>query len=565
MRHGIPSDCPWTRAQGRTLSDAPAAAPERDIRTTIDKPCLFPQLKESPVPWLGAGPAETRKALEVIADAMVGGSDELSGLPTNPLPAGYTYLGQFIFHDMVFSRVLQRRVHSEQSLALDLASVYGLAPAFEPHIYETPPVGAAGQARCRFLIGATDRVGAPAALTDEMVSATRDLPRLDTRSGFPDLAGLAGRTEPLIADPRNDDHLILSQLHVQFLRLHNALVDILLARSLPPDAAYGRARRLVVACYRHAVLNDYLARVLDPAVLALLRDEPAPGQEDPFGTPAHLDSAPAEFTFALARFGHAMVRGEYRINALPGGGNADIGLVMQMSSARPPRQVPVPAQWAVDFAHFFGAAGVAPQPARRISPFLAETIARRPLAADEDGVPGSILLLDLWRCYSVGLPSGQKLAEAVGRRLAQALPGHPGVPVLEGAAMLPPPVFREAYGYGARKLEQALNAAPGFLTATPLFYYLLQEAAVLGENGTRLGPVGSWILAHTMAHALGRSRRRAGEDAALARAVRVTSFADLLGLMDRTRVSEAELFYALTAPPGPNGSGQHRRTGSIGS
>lgn len=560
MRHGIPSDPAWVPARQEVSSAAPSggvAAPDPRIR--LEKLSLFPELKDRPIPWIGGTPAQTRTALEAIADAMVGGTDDASGLPPSPVPAGYTYLGQFIFHDMVFSRLMRRKVSSEQTLALDLSSVYGTAPAFEPHIYETPPLGAQAQGRCRFLVGATDRTGAPPGLTDAMAAGTRDLPRLDTSSGFPDLAGHAGRTEPLIADPRNDDHLILSQIHVQFLRLHNGLVDILLARGLAPDAAYSRARRLVTGCYRHAVLNDYLARLLDPAVLELLRgDDP-----HPFGADHDIESAPIEFTFALSRFGHAMVRGDYRINALPGGGNASIGLVMQMSSSRPPRQVPIPAQWAVDFALFFGAGGTVPQSARRIGPFLTETIARRPLSADEEGVAASILLMDLWRCYTVGLPSGQLVAEAVRTQLGAARPGH-DVTVLSGAQMLPTPAFKAAYGYAARKLEQALNAAPGFLTATPLFYYILQEAAALGEHGARLGPVGSWILAHTMAHALPRPRRRA-DDAALAKAVGVSTFADLIGLTDRRRVSEAELFYALTTSPGPAGAGQHRRTGSIGS
>lgn len=559
MRHGNSFDCPWSRSATGIVSRRDAA---EDVRTAIARTCLFPDLMDHPIPWLGEGPEDTRAALEAITDAMVGGSDEPMGLPPNPVPAGYTYLGQFIFHDMVFSHALGRRITSEATLDLDLHSVYGVAPAFEPHLYETPDDSAGPKARCRFLIGETDRTTSPPDLTDAMARATRDLPRIDSSKGFADMRGLAGRSEPIMADPRNDDHLVLSQLHCLFLQLHNRMADVLLDRGLAADSVFSTVRRFITRCFRHAVLHDYLRHVMDPAIHALLLDE---GRTALFGAAGTLRSAPVEFTFGTARFGHAMVRSEYRVNQLPGGGKADVGLVLQMSSSRPPRRVPIPTHWSVNWSNFLAITdGAGPQPARRISPFLNETLARRPLAVDDDGVPMPIVFQDMWRCYLLGLPSGQEIAAEIGARLA---PRHPEikVPVLSGEDMAPPAKFAAVYSFSARALDRAVRAEKDFMTATPLSYYLLQEAALLGDDGARLGPVGSYILAHTMVHALGLAGQRfAAEDAAVARAAGISSFADLFGLLDRTRVADAQLFSILSTRPAGGGSGHHRRTGTTG-
>lgn len=559
MRHGNSFDCPWSRS---TAGIQPRQDASADVRTAITRTCLFPDLMDNPIPWLGTGPDDTRAALEAIADNMVGGSDAPLGLPANPVPAGYTYLGQFIFHDMVFSRALGKRIGSEETLTLDLNSVYGVAPTFEPHLYETPDDAAGPSARCRFLIGETDRSTSPPDLTDAMAMTTRDLPRIDATRGFADMRGAGGRSEPIVADPRNDDHLVLSQLHCLFLRLHNRMADVLLARGLASDSVFPTVRRFISRCFRHAVLHDYLRRMMDPAIYALLIDG---NRTRLFGAAGSLQTAPVEFTFGTARFGHAMIRSEYLINQLPGGGKADVGLVLQMSSSRSPRRVPIPTHWSVNWANFlsFGE-GAGPQPARRISPFLNETFARRPLAIDDDGTPMSIIFQDMWRCYLLGLPSGQEVAGEIATRLASVHPSIP-VPVLSGDAMLPPAKFAAVYSYSARKLANAIRANPAFMTATPLSYYLLQEAAVHGDDGSRLGPVGSYILAHTMVHALGLAGQRfAAEDEAVAQAAGIDSFADLFGLLDREQVSDTQLFSILSMRPAGGGSGHHRRTGTTG-
>jgi len=99
---------------------------------------------------------------------------------------------------------------------------------------------------------------------------------------------------------------------------------------------------------------------------------------------------------------------------------------------------------------------------------------------------------DLWRCYELGLPTGQNYARQTFG------PGDPRE--LSEKEMKLTPVFVALHT--ADSLEAALKTDPDFLEKTPLSYYLLQEAAVRGCNGRYLGPLGSYIYAATILQAL---------------------------------------------------------------
>src|SRR6266536_1279728 len=113
------------------------------------------------------------------------------------VPAGITYLGQFIDHDLTFDPTskLQREndpdgLRNFRTPRFDLDSLYGSGPDDNPFLY---------QDGVKFLIGQNG-------------TGEEDLPR-----------NTAGRA--LIADPRNDENLIVSQLHLAFLKYHNKVVD----------------------------------------------------------------------------------------------------------------------------------------------------------------------------------------------------------------------------------------------------------------------------------------------------------------------------------------------------
>jgi hypothetical protein len=118
--------------------------------------------------------------------------------PNNPhMTAGMTFLGQFIDHDITFDPTssLERQVDPEQianfrtpTLALD--HVYGAGPKGSPHLYDQ---SAAGQG-IKFLVEEIPGSGMP--------------PRFDVPRNSQEMA--------LIGDPRNDENLMVSQLHLAF-------------------------------------------------------------------------------------------------------------------------------------------------------------------------------------------------------------------------------------------------------------------------------------------------------------------------------------------------------------
>ena len=141
---------------------------------------------------------------------------------TGTILSGYTYLGQFIDHDITFDPTsnIQRR---NDPLALlnfrtprfDLDSVYGGGRADQPFLYDWSGGKDAG---VRLLL---DRDG-------DGTFATEDLPR--NRQG-----------RALIGDARNDENAIVAQLHLLFIRFHNKIVG--LVRRDHPDGRRTRCSR----------------------------------------------------------------------------------------------------------------------------------------------------------------------------------------------------------------------------------------------------------------------------------------------------------------------------------
>jgi len=79
---------------------------------------------------------------QALADPFVPGSGD------SQIPAGFTYLGQFVDHDITFDRTAglpagsldPEEIESGRSPALELDSVYGRGPADSPELYESDGV-----------------------------------------------------------------------------------------------------------------------------------------------------------------------------------------------------------------------------------------------------------------------------------------------------------------------------------------------------------------------------------------------------------------------------------------
>jgi len=235
---------------------------------------------------------------KVMAD-MASPTDPQTEFDSN-IPAIYTYLGQFIDHDITARTdrdsefqnlekpeeivplnpsVVVSKLKNGRRPQLDLDSLFGEGPSFN-HTYK--------------------------AQADKLFNNTSlNLFIEDSPDGFLDLR--RDNKKALIADARNDENLVVSQLHAVFIKLFNK-INTGLEPGLSNQEAYSRARQLTRWAYQFVVVNDYLKQVCDSSVVT---DVIANG---PFFFNTHIPFMPLEFSVAGFRFGHSMIRPFYQIN-----------------------------------------------------------------------------------------------------------------------------------------------------------------------------------------------------------------------------------------------------------
>ena len=348
----------------------------------------------------------------------------------NPrIPAGFAIFGQFIAHDLTRDPSLLHHharlgeLRNFRAPRLDLEVVYGAGPLANPYFFDLRDPD-------KFLIGIND-AGQP---SDVLRNA---------------------QGQALIADSRNDVHMIISQLHLAFLKFHNRIVDALRAQAAPGETLFDEARRVATWHYQWIVVHEFLPLTVGEDLVAEILHR---------GRSAYVFKGapriPVEFADAAYRFGHPQIRETYRLNDRTEGAR----IFPDLAGTRP-----VPAAYAVDWKHFFNIPGQPPaQPSRRIRAGLAAALSSLPEAiVGKTDVPEerSLAYRDLERGISCALPSGESIARALGLT----------------------PVSAEALGL------QAL----GWAGETPLWYYVLQEASVQA-GGEHLGDVGGRIVAEVL-------------------------------------------------------------------
>lgn len=474
-----------------------------DVKESI--PALKPQVRRFhgvkiplywfPFPWLSSACADrfgymssaatraaTKMPFNVASQALLGKLGNMMGdagrdpNPTsnNPadagvssIPAGFTYFGQFVDHDITLdvSSTLDadtdaNTINNMRSPSLDLDNVYGQGPGLDPFLYVFPTSGPATAIKLQRGSNTNVGPGGPSnnGLPTGMVAQTNwDVPRI------------AGTNTAVIGDPRNDENLIIVQFQHAMIRFHNAVVDLLLAAAFAGDI-FAEAKRIVTHHYQWAVVHDFLARVCGVAAVT----NAMATVSAPVGSAFRM---PVEFAVAAYRFGHSMIRDRYWVNFnFP---NATLGQVFEFN--RNPR-LPVFSNWVVDFNAFFDTGMPVPihNKARKIDSFMANGLESLPGFA---GMMAILATRNLRRGLALGLPSGQGMANQFGIAPMTAAQLTSGLPAAEVAV---------------------LNSSGGvLLTKTPLWYYVLREAAVLG-GGNQLGPVGGRIVAETFVRILKR-------------------------------------------------------------
>lgn len=388
----------------------------------------------------------------------------------NPdVAAGYSYLLQFVAHDMVHMKPMPMHVDDSTAAARDIRE--------RPLLLETlygPPAGDLQDASPRMRLG-------PARLGNAPVP-DRDIPRQLEADG--------AKGKPLLADVRNDQHSNLSQLTALFLQLHNAIVDLLPA-GMPAAAAFETAKRATVLLYRDTVRRELLPRILDARVDAIYAQRTAvlePDEEDPRVT--------LEFSAGAFRFGHAMIRGHYELV----GSGGYIGNIVQQTMMLKSARMPLGAEWLVRWSRFFDVPGK--PPAQRSLCYVPTPPAHTtggqppPLTGDVHDTRGGLTYRDATTALLFGLWTPYALSRRIRTREPQFdfLPRPAAAKAAIRAWLAEGPLF-----------ASAPDAQAAIAAAAPLPFYVLFEAWWQG-NGTRLGPLGSILVAETICGALERTR-----------------------------------------------------------
>jgi hypothetical protein len=483
------------------------------------RPSTLAELRKFRFSRLGPKGRGINEALrKALAEAMTGpGNQPDSAGPT--IPAGFTYLGQFVDHDLTFDKTalaLGEHVTVEEliqgrSPALDLDCLYGRGPtdAIDAKFYSD---------------GIRLKTGTTAATPFPDDIANHDLDGFDLpRVGFG--SKKSERRAALIPDFRNDENLAVGQTHLAFIRFHNRVVDQLTSEGVPSVILFTIARQLVVKHYQWMIRHDFLPRIVDQATLDDVFSngrkffEVTPPAHNPqtlqsfmFVQPGDMPTMPLEFSVAAYRLGHSMIRAAYQWNRVFRRGGpgpvASLALLFTFSGTsgtlspdgnlNDPESGSferLPTNWVADFRRLydFAEAGrddlvVAQEEfniTKRIDTLLVDPLKQLPLRSfgGNAGTPAhefNLAFRNLTRAEMVDLASGQQMAEMMDITPLTA------TEILEGNS-------------GAVLSGLTQDEQDDLTSRTPLWPYILREAEL---NNGRLTGVGARIVAEVFHRAM---------------------------------------------------------------
>ena len=411
--------------------------------------------------------------LTLLASAMVAKAEpsptpetEKDDEENSGISAGYTYLGQFIDHDLTFDPASSLQKENDPNALVDfrtprfdLDNLYGRGPDDQPYLYE--------QGGKKFILGRK--------LTGSIVdNNVQDVARNNPK---------AGDKRAIIGDPRNDENVIISQLQAIFLRFHNRMVDQF------PDADFESIQRLVRWHYQWVVLYDFLPTIIGKKTLEIILpnihkkiDKDHYKSELNFYKWRNDPFIPVEFSVAAYRFGHSMVRPIYRLNqTIP---RLEIFSIDPLTSLTGFREFP--SNWAIDWRLFFDFGNnpnpLSPeriQPAYKIDSSLVNPLGHLPPSIG--GTIPSLAFRNLQRGVTMGIPSGQAVAKKM------------GLDVIPDAKLK----VGKANKDGQTANVSIATLHPSFRNNAPLWFYLLAEAQQAFKNNDtpiQLGAVGGRIV-----------------------------------------------------------------------
>ena len=376
--------------------------------------------------------------------------DENLAADDNPdlVPAFFTYLGQFLDHDMTLDTlplpsdfVDPTTIPNHRDPRLNLDSVYGRGPADNPELYEAD--------------------GKRLKVND------RDLPRNADGSA-------------IVGDGRNDENQVIAQIHVAFLRAHNRLIDM--------GYSFDKARELMRWRFQWIVVHEFLPEVLDPDVYADVFQEDGSIRTrfyDP--NQARKAEMPVEFSVAAYRFGHSMVRRAYNITQ--GGGRIQVFNPTANDDLHGGR--PIAVDHVIFWPNFLNVDGTTPTGledvhpiniSRKIDTLLSSGLFTLPIPGAAPEGTSILARRNIQRAREYGLPSGQEVAARL------------EIPILTNTAIM------------AAIPRLNVLADQTYVGEAPLWLYALAESQIV-HTGAKLGPVGSRIVAEVIGGLLAADNR----------------------------------------------------------
>jgi hypothetical protein len=485
--------------------------------------------------------------LDALADSMVedipqGQNQDPEDKNSTRIAPVFTYLGQFIDHDVTANTdrdsalsfidgaippatrpQVEAGLENLRNGGLELDSLYGDRPDQEPFLLKLAGLMRHPTLKAKMRLGVPDlALGPRPPLPAEPDNAT-DLLRLRflldrgfvtlaelqaleprLRDAFIDKDGNPIGARAIIGDGRNDENLLVAQLHALFLRFHNKIVDATGGND------FQKARQLTTWHYQWLVVNSYLRTICDGPTLDEVIEMEAPLYHGFFmehGTPGPKKPMPLEFSVAAFRFGHSMVRAVYDHNRIFGeavAGSPDplipvapFNLLFAFTGNGRMRPDPngdpltggqLPVNWIIEWNRFLAVDPTRPlRSARKIDTDIAPPLGDLVNEANDPSLSATTRKLfkhlarrNLRRGYRLNMPTAQATYAAMRSRGVRPF------------WMLTP----EEIASGSQARQNAIIAGD-FHVTTPLWFYILKEAEVL-NGGEALGPMGTHLVANTL-------------------------------------------------------------------
>lgn len=432
---------------------------------------------------------------------------KLADSALSSIPAGFTYLGQFIDHDITFDSRSEREAIVDRPWNVSSTSdVENLRVPFF---------------NLEQLYGSNNgRTAERDPDDDDSLLLSPTMAQVNANQEF--LSDLPRNNDGIavIVDRRNDENLLVAQVQVMFSKLHNSVVRELRRRSVGGDL-FERAKKIMIRHYQKMIHDDFLPRFVDDDAVEEVKEKIKSGSES-FFKPSKSDPyLPIEFSVGAFRICHSMIRNSYSFNRLHQSPKANLHDLFRLTRKR------LGSSWIPDWRRFFELGEHTPENfnfAKAFTVQFASLLGSLPKVKDGDEKARSLASLDLVRANSRGIASGELIATE--------MRNYYDVPEYDPDLI-------------ASHLPE--NLRERMRRRTPFLFYLLAESEI-SSAGAKFGRLGGLIFGETILRLLAISPHSISEvplgeddDLILVDDPQRVEMRDLLGFIARNSPETDEL------------------------